>query len=103
MEKRRQTRTEVTVEVDMTFLGTVVPGLLTRNLSLGGVLLEAGDYPLPRIGAAVELTFKAPVGEPEEWTMQARVARAGSTEGVALLFREFDLDDFAFLQKLLEK
>jgi len=103
MEKRRQTRTEIAVEVDMTFLGTAVPGLMTRNLSLGGVLLEAGDYPLPRIGSAVELTFKAPAGEPEEQTMQARVVRASSEEGVTLLFREFDMDEFAFLQKLLKK
>lgn len=100
MEKRRQSRSEVAVVADLIANGATYQGLATRNVSLGGVYLEPGAYPPPRPGANVEVRFKSSSGTTRGF--QARVQRSGP-DGVALLFRDFDLDDFAYLQQLLAR
>ncbi len=101
MEKRQQTRREIAVEVDMTCDGARTPGLKTRNLSLSGVLLEPGDYALPAPGAIVDLNFHAPAAQNGGRLLRARVVRA-SSQGLGLLFRDFGLEDFGFIQGLID-
>jgi len=98
-EKRKQTRSEISVSAQLIILGGAPVPVQTRNISLGGVLLAPGDYTPPRPASTVELVVRMPGGD-EERRMMARVSRADAT-GVALLFQEFDLDDFGFLQRLL--
>jgi hypothetical protein len=98
VEKRKQSRSEVALAVDMSCMGTEYHDLVTRNVSLGGVLLEPGEYPPPVRGANAELRFKTVAGSPR--ALQARVQRVDAG-GVALVFRDFDLDDFNYLQQVL--
>jgi len=99
VEKRRQNRSEIAVPVALVHRQQEVGGLRTRNISLGGVLIEAGDYAPPRVGETVTLVFADGGGERR---LQGRVTRSGA-EGVALVFQEFDLEDFDFLQRLMDR
>lgn len=101
MEKRKQSRAEVAVNVEMKFRDVQAQGLRTRNVSLGGVFIEPGDYPLPRKGETVTLQVVNGGAPGTGRTFRTRVARADE-EGVALLFQEFDLEDFHYLQELLD-
>jgi hypothetical protein len=90
----------VAVAVDLYYEGEELRDLRTRNVSLGGVFLEPGDYAPPPAGASVELTFRLAESAPAVHRVHARVQRSGPF-GVALLFRNFRIEDFGFLQQLL--
>lgn len=101
MEKRRQARTAVALEVELVYAGRATGNYRTRNLSLGGVFLSGGDGSGPPVGAEVGLNFRTHAASERRHAMQARVARV-EPAGIALIFREFNLDDFSFLQGALE-
>ena len=101
MEKRKQSRSEMVVNVEMLYRDVHVQGLRTRNVSLGGVFVEAGDYPLPRKGETVNLRVVDSGTPGAERNFRTRVARADE-DGVVLLFQDFDLDDFEYLQSMLD-
>ena len=101
VEKRRQARSEIAVNVEMHFRDVRIEGLRTRNVNLGGVFIEPGDYPLPRKGESVTMQVVDNKNPDNNRSFRTRVARANE-EGVALLFSDFDLDDFQYLQELLD-
>ncbi|NOZ09613.1 MAG: PilZ domain-containing protein [Gammaproteobacteria bacterium] len=101
MEKRKQSRAEVVVNVEMHYRDIHAQGLRTRNVSLGGVFVEAGDYPLPRKGETVNLQVVNGGAPGTGRNFRTRVARSNE-DGVALLFQDFDLDDFEYLQEILD-
>lgn len=101
MEKRKQARSEIRLPVELAFRQERVTGLHTRNVSLGGALIEPGDYPPPRPGETVTVAFQDGPGGGSR-VFQGRVTRYGP-EGLALVFQEFDLEDFSFLQELMER
>jgi hypothetical protein len=97
VEQRKQQRTRAGLIVDITYPGGVLEGLKTRNISLGGVFVEAAGDP-PPVGEQVEIRFRLQ-SQNAVRPLQARVVRSHD-DGFALLFRNFALDDFEYLQKL---
>jgi len=100
VEKRTQSRTEIALAVVMSYGDNQRWLVTTRNVSLGGVFIEPGQYPLPRPGATVTLSMPGKTVGAAKRHMQARVARSGP-EGVALVFGEVDRDEFEFIQDLM--
>jgi len=100
VEKRAQSRTAISLAVVMSYGGNQRWLVTTRNVSLGGVFIEPGQYPPPRPGETVTLSMPGKTVGAAKRHMQARVARSGP-DGVALVFGEVDMDEFEFIQDLM--
>lgn len=92
--KPRKPRAEIALEVEMVISGSPSTRHITRNVGLGGVLIDSGSEPLPEAGTEVALNF------PGLHTIRAKVLRAND-QGIALLFGELRFDDASSLKKLL--
>lgn len=101
MDRRQHPRHEIAVEVDLNCDGTRTTGLKIRNISLSGVFLEPGGYAPPASGTTVELNFHTSAVQKDGRMLRARVVRV-SDQGVGLVFRDFDLEDFHFIQDLID-
>ncbi len=101
MERRWTTRAEVHLPVDLACAGAHSPGCRTRDIGLGGVFVELpADISLPA-DEQVELTFRLGNGENiTRHRIRARVVRV-TTQGVGMVFRDFDATTFRSLQEVL--
>jgi hypothetical protein len=100
VDQRKQSRTAIALAVVMSYRGNQRWLVTTRNVSLGGVLIEPGQYPPPRPGETVTLSMPGKSVGAAKREMQARVARSGQ-DGVALVFGDVDMEEFEFIQDLM--
>ena len=97
MEKRKQPRTNVELEVEFTHLGFHCSRHKTYDIGLGGMFVDCGIGTTPKVGDEVEVNF---VGD-DTYCLHARVVRENK-HGFALIFVDFNFDDFMFLERPLK-
>lgn len=100
MEQRWSTRTPVKLNVDVAYDDKEVEDCVTRDIGMGGVFLEMAQL-VPATDTMVELTFKVgPTDRRTRHKLKAKVVRAAS-DGIGLMFRDFDAGSFRALQEVL--
>lgn len=93
VEKRQHPRIDVHISVELRYEGEDKAVVCTRDLSDGGLFLEMMEYPLPPLGAQVEVRVTGTLAEGEEPPLvRAEVVRV-EDRGIAVRF--LDQDDAA--------
>ncbi len=86
VENRKHPRIDVNVSVELCYKGEGKAVVCTRNLSDGGLFLEMAEYPLPPLGAQVEVKLTGTLGQGEKPpVVRAEVVRVADN-GVAVYF-----------------
>lgn len=100
MERRRHSRTEASVEVDVCHLQGECLGRI-RDLGASSLFVEIDGQLLPSVGSIVHLNFRI-------WTGQFQLSRQASGEvarrgerGVAILFSPQDMVARAVVDEIL--
>lgn len=100
IERRWTTRTPINLDVEVLGHGAGMAVCKALDIGLGGVFLKINpDEILP--DSNVELFFVLGTGEARiKHKIKARVVRA-TTQGLGLMFRDFDATAFRSLQEVL--
>lgn len=98
MEKRKQPRTKVGLEVEFARFGIRCSQHKTHDIGLGGMFVDRGNGNTPKVGDEVEVKF---IGD-DSYSMRARVVRENKY-GFALIFVDFNIEDLMFLEEPLKR
>ena len=100
IEKRKHRRSSIQLDVELVYPGGRSSRVRTRDLSIGGLFVEAiGNQP-PKIGALLTVTFLSVPHQGGAYSLKARVQRL-SRNGIAMTFIDFGLDDLRFIDTIL--
>lgn len=99
-EKRQHRRSRVQLDVELAYPGGGSRRFKTRDLSIGGVFVEATGNESPKVGTILTITFLSIPHEGETNSVKARVQRQNHN-GIAMTFIDFGLDDLRLIDSIL--
>ena len=99
-EKRKHRRSSIQLDVELVYPEGECSRVKTRDLSIGGLFVEAiGNQP-PKVGALLTVTFLSAPHRSGTYSLKARVQRL-TLNGIAMTFIDFGLDDLRFVETIL--
>jgi hypothetical protein len=99
-EKRRHRRRSIQLDVELVYPEGGSSRVRTRDLSVGGLFVEAiGNQP-PKVGTLLTVIFLSAPHQSGTYSLKARVQRL-TDNGIAMTFIEFGLDDLRFIETIL--
>lgn len=101
-EKRIHGRNPIQLDVELVCSGDRKIRGKTRDISLGGLFIEAVGQELPAMGAPISVTFPLPPHQGGSRSLKGRVRRL-THDGIAVIFIDFGLDEMQFLDTLLSR
>lgn len=87
--QRKHARHQIRVDVKLTYTESDEQVLNTRDMSEGGMFLEAGDTIECPLGEMVHLTYFNPLDDNKETSKDAVIVRK-TDDGIAIAFVEID-------------
>ena len=98
-EKRKHRRSSIQLDIELVYPDGGSSRVKTRDLSIGGLFVEAiGNQP-PKVGTLLTVNFSAP-HQSGTYSLKARVQRL-TLNGIAMTFIDFGLDDLRFIETIL--
>lgn len=99
-EKRKYRRSSIQLDVELVYPEGGSSRVKTRDLSIGGLFVEAiGNQP-PQVGTLLTVTFLSALHQSGAYSLKARVQRL-TLNGIAMTFIDFGLDDLRFVETIL--
>lgn len=99
-EKRKHRRSSIQLDVELVYPEGGSSRVKTRDLSIGGLFVEAiGNQP-PKLGTPLIVTFLSAPHQSGTYSLKARVQRL-TLNGIAMTFIDFGLDDLRFIETIL--
>jgi hypothetical protein len=99
-EKRKHRRSSIQLDVDLVYPEGGSSRVKTRDLSIGGLFVEAIDNQPPKLGTLLTVTFLSTPHQSGTYSLKARVQRL-THNGIAMTFIDFDLEDLRFIDTIL--
>lgn len=99
-EKRRYRRSNIQLDIELIYPDGGSSRVKTRDLSIGGLFVEATGNQPPKLGTLLTVSFLSAPHQGGTYSLQARVQRL-SLNGIAMTFIDFDLDDLRFIETIL--
>lgn len=99
-EKRKHGRSRIRLDIELVCPGGRKIRARTRDISLGGIFIEAAGQEPPEMGAPMTVTFLSLPHPGGTYSLKGRVRRL-THDGIAMIFIDFGLDDLKFLDALL--
>ena len=99
-EKRKHRRSSIQLDIELVYPDGGSSRVKTRDLSIGGLFVEAiGNQP-PKLGTLLTVTFLSAPHQSGTYSLKASVQRL-SLNGIAMTFIDFGLDDLRFIETIL--
>jgi hypothetical protein len=99
-EKRKHRRSSIQLDVELVYSEGGSSRVKTRDLSIGGLFVDAiGNQP-PKVGTPLTVTFLSTPHQSGTYSLKARVQRL-TLNGIAMTFIDFGLDDLRFIETIL--
>ena len=99
-EKRKHRRSSIQLDVELVYPGGGSSKVRTRDLSIGGLFVDAiGNQP-PKVGTPLTVTFLSAPHQSGTYSLKARVQRL-TLNGIAMTFIDFGLEDLRFVETIL--
>lgn len=99
-EKREHRRSSIQLDVELVSPEGGRSRVKTRDLSIGGIFVEAIDNQSPKVGTPLTVTFLSVPYRGGTYPLKARVQRL-TQNGIAMTFIDFGLDDLRFIETIL--
>jgi len=99
-EKRRHKRSSIQLDVELVYPEGGSSRVKTRDLSIGGLFVEAMRNQPPKIGTSLTVSFLSVPHHSGTYSLRARVQRL-TDNGIAMTFIDFGLDDLRFIETIL--
>jgi len=100
MEKRKHRRNRVHLDVDLVYPGGEKIRVKTRDLSIGGLFVEATDIEPLKEGDPLTIIFLSIPPQGITYSIKAKVQRL-TQNGIAVTFIDFGLEDLQFIDSIL--
>jgi len=99
-EKLKHRRSSIQLDVELVYPEGGSSRVKTRDLSIGGLFVEAVGNQPPKLGTLLTVTFLSDPHQSGTYSLKARVQRL-SLNGIAMTFIDFGLDDLRFIEAIL--
>jgi hypothetical protein len=99
-EKRKYKRSSIQLDVELVYPEGGNSRVKTRDLSIGGLYVEAIGNPTPKAGTPLTVTFLSTPHQSGTYSLKARVQRL-TNNGIAMTFIDVDLEDLRFIDTIL--
>lgn len=100
VEKRKHRRNSVQLDVELVYPGGGNSRVKTRDLSIGGLFVDAPDTEPLKEGTSLTVIFLSDSPHGMTYSIKAKVQRL-TRNGIAMTFIDFGLEDLRFIDSIL--